>query len=101
MNVERIQLEKSRVTEFCFKWKIRRLSLFGSVLRPDFSATSDVDVLVDFEEGAPWSLFDLVEMRDELSAMLGRDVDLVETKSLVNPFRRREILSHAEVVYAA
>jgi predicted nucleotidyltransferase len=60
-----------------------------------------VDVLVTFAEEAPWSLFDIVTMQDELKEIFGRDVDLVEKEALRNPFRRHHILKHNEVIYAA
>lgn len=84
----------------CRKWKVRELSLFGSVLRDDFSAHSDIDVLVSFEDDAPWSLWDLTTMQDELSFLFGRPVDLVEREGLRNPFRRARILSTRKVIYA-
>lgn len=83
------------------RWRIASLYLFGSVLRDDFSPTSDVDVLVTFEAGEQWNLLDFVTMREELSDILGREVDLAEEKCLRNPFRRREILRSRELVYAA
>jgi len=86
---------------FCEKWRIRELSLFGSVLRSDFSSTSDIDILVEFEDGAGWSLFDLVDISDELKSELGREVHLVEKEGLRNPYRRREILDHREILYVA
>jgi predicted nucleotidyltransferase len=85
---------------FCRKWKIKELALFGSVLRADFRADSDVDVLATFTSDAQWSLFDVVRMREELSNLLGREVDLVEPTGLRNPFRRGEILATREVIYA-
>ena len=85
----------------CRRWQINELALFGSVLRDDFRPDSDVDILVDFKSDARWDLYDLVVMREELSELLGRWVDLVERQALVNPFRRREILSHKETLYAA
>jgi predicted nucleotidyltransferase len=96
-----IDMPMDKIEAFCRKWKIRELSLFGSVLRDDFGPDSDVDVLVSFEADAPWDLFHLVEMRDELMALFGRDVDLVEKEGLRNPFRRRTILDTREVIYAA
>jgi predicted nucleotidyltransferase len=96
-----LDIPLDRIETFCRKWKIRELSLFGSVLRDDFRPDSDVDVLVSFELDAPWDLFHLVEMRDELIALFGRDVDLVEKEGLRNPFRRRTILDTREVIYAA
>lgn len=80
---------------------LSELSLFGSVLREDFGPDSDVDVLVTFVPNAPWSLFDWVDMVDELKAIFGRDVDLVEKEGLRNPFRRHAILTTREIIYAA
>jgi len=88
------------IAAFCRHWKVRELSLFGSVLREDFGTDSDVDVLVSFDEDAPWSLWDLTTMQDELSALFHRPVDLVEREGLRNPFRRERILSTRKVVYA-
>ena len=96
-----IDIPKSEIEAFCRKWEIKELSLFGSVLRDDFRPDSDIDVLVSFEPDAPWDLFHLVDMRDELMALFGRDVDLVEKEGLRNPFRRRTILDTREVIYAA
>ena len=95
-----IRLPLDQIKAFCAKWRIREFALFGSVLRDDFCPDSDVDVLVSFQSGAPWSLWDLVDMEDQLSAMLGRRVDLIEKEGLRNPFRRHEILSTRRVVYA-
>jgi len=77
------------------------MALFGSVLREDFRPDSDVDVLVTFAPNDGWSLWDLIDMRDELREILGRQIDLVEERSLVNPFRRRSILRTKRVIYAA
>ncbi len=77
------------------------MSLFGSALGDDFRPDSDVDVLVSFDPGADWSLLDLAGMRDELAALVGRDVDLVEQEALKNPFRRAAILKSKRVLYAA
>ena len=96
-----IDVPMEKIAEFCRKWRIRRLSLFGSVLREDFGPDSDVDVLVSFEPDSTWDLFDLVDMRDELVPLFDREVDLVEEEGLRNPFRRSSILSTRQVVYAA
>jgi hypothetical protein len=78
------------------------LSLFGSALRSDFRSDSDVDVLVSFEAGAAMTFEGFIEMRDELSEMMGgRNIDLVEKRLVKNPFRRHEILTTREIVYAA
>ncbi|HAF14340.1 MAG TPA: DNA polymerase subunit beta [Blastocatellia bacterium] len=97
----RIAASSDNVVSFCRKWKITELSLFGSVLREDFRPDSDIDVLVTFVPEARWSLLDLSRMHDELSGILGRNVDLVDIKGLRNPFRRREILATKEIFYAS
>ncbi len=96
-----IRLPLDQIAAFCTQWRIREFSLFGSVLREDFRPDSDIDVLVSFQPGAPWSLWDLVEMQEQLGALLGRSVDLIEKEGLRNPYRRHEILSTRRVVYAA
>ena len=96
-----IAIPQTEIAEFCRKWRVRELSLFGSVLRDDFSPSSDVDVLVSFEPHSNWSLWDLIAMRDELATLFGRPVDLVEREALRNPIRRQRILSTREVVHAA
>ena len=90
-----------RIAAFCYRWKIAEFSLFGSVLREDFRPDSDIDVLIEFAPDAAWSLFDRVDMIDELKAIFGRDVDLVSKRGLRNPFRRKAILSTRQVIYAA
>lgn len=97
----KIPIDRAKIADFCYRWKITELALFGSVLRDDFRPDSDVDVLVTFAPDAQWSLFDLVEIQEALSEMLGRKVDLIEKRGLRNPFRRYEILRTKEVVYAA
>jgi predicted nucleotidyltransferase len=86
---------------FCRKWHVRELSLFGSALRDDFRPDSDLDFLISFEPGARTSLFDIVDMKDELESNFGRKVDLVVKEGLRNPFRKREILRTHEVIYSA
>ncbi len=96
-----IDIDSPKIKAFCTKWRITEFALFGSVLRDDFRPDSDVDVLVTFEPDAPWSLWHLVDMKDELESIFGREVDLVEKKAIRNPIRREDILSSYEVVYAA
>ena len=97
----RIAFDEAKIAEFCRKWRIAEFALFGSVLRDDFRPDSDVDVLVSFHPDAPWSLFDFVDMQEELKVLFGRDVNLVEAEGLRNPFRRRSILRSKEVIHAA
>jgi len=101
MKYHGIDVPDDQITDFCRRWKVTQLALFGSVLRADFRLDSDVDVLVSFQPDAQVSLFDLGAMQQELEAMFGRHVDLVEEAGLRNPFRRRSILRDREIVYAA
>lgn len=90
------------MTRFCQRWRIRGLALFGSALRDDFHADSDLDLLVTFEDDASWSLLDHVQMEQELSALLGREVDLVSRRAVeqsANWLLRREILGSASYLY--
>jgi predicted nucleotidyltransferase len=97
----RIEIDHRRIADFCDKWQITEFALFGSILRTDFTPTSDVDVLLTFEESAPWSLTDVVRMQTELEELFGRHVDIVEKRAITNPFRRKRILSSYEVIHAA
>ena len=101
---ERLQLDRGRIEEFCRRWNVTELALFGSVLREDFRPDSDVDVLVAFAPDSHTSLFDLVDMEEELADIVGRKVDLVCREGIErshNYIRRQAILNAAEVVYAA
>ena len=95
------EIPSSDLAALCRKWRVAELALFGSVLRADFRPDSDIDVLVTFAPDATWDLMDVVTMKDELEALLGRPVDLVEKPAIRNPILRREILARNEVVYAA
>ncbi|HEX40577.1 MAG TPA: DNA polymerase subunit beta [Phycisphaerales bacterium] len=97
----RVQLDRDALAGFCRKWRIRELSIFGSALRDDFGPDSDLDFLVSFEPQAGWDLWDLVALRDDLMSIVGRDVDVVVREALRNPYRRKQILSHHEVIHAA
>ena len=100
----RIRIPQEDVRRFCRRWTVAELALFGSVLRDDFRADSDIDVLVSFRPGAHVGLFDLVTMQMELCAILGREVDLVDRAAVegsANYIRREAILSDQEVIYAA
>jgi len=96
-----IEVPVDKIREFCRKWKINEFSLFGSVLREDFRPNSDIDVLVSFDVTVSWSLYDVVDMKDELKTIFMRDVDIVEKGAVRNPFRRRSIMTNREVLYAA
>ena len=99
-----LDLPMTAITEFCHRWKILKLEVFGSALRDDFGPDSDVDFLVTFHPKARWTLFDLVHAETELSSLVGRPVDLVEREPIVqseNWLRRRAILESAKAVYVA
>lgn len=94
-----INIDKKRIAEFCRRNRIRRLALFGSVLRDDFDSRSDVDVLVEFEDGhVPGLAF--FGMQQQLSEILGRQVDL-NTPQFLSPHFRDAVLAEAEDQYAA
>jgi predicted nucleotidyltransferase len=91
-----------RMGEFCRRWKIAELSIFGSALREDFRPSSDIDLLARFAPDADWSLFDHARMERELVDILGREVDLVKRSAVEhssNWIRRREILETARTIY--
>jgi predicted nucleotidyltransferase len=99
-----IDLPQEKILEFCAKWKVTELALFGSVLRDDFRPESDVDVLVRFDPHASWGLFEFMQMEEELAKTLGRPVDLVARAAVEesrNWIRRKQILGESHVVFAA
>jgi predicted nucleotidyltransferase len=95
----RIELPKERLEQFCRNYHIRKLSLFGSVLRDDFKASSDIDLLVEFETGFKVGLLKMARIENELSEILGRKVDL-RTPGDLSRYFRGEVLENAEVAYA-
>jgi predicted nucleotidyltransferase len=99
-----IPIDREAIARFCRKWNIHELALFGSVLTEEFRSDSDVDVLITFSDPkpdlGPWGER-LDTMREELEAMFGRRVDLVEKKLVRNPFRRHHILTTRRIIYAA
>jgi predicted nucleotidyltransferase len=100
----KLDLPQKKIADFCRKWRIKEFALFGSVLGSEFRPDSDVDVLVTFAPNARWTLFDHVEMQEELRSILGRDVDLVSRHGIErsrNQTRRQAILDSARVIYAA
>ncbi|MDO9509630.1 MAG: nucleotidyltransferase family protein [Thermovirgaceae bacterium] len=95
----RIEIPQEEIVSFCLRHGIRRLALFGSVLRDDFSPESDVDVLVEFEPGKRVGLR-FFSMEQELSELLGRKVDL-NTPGFLSRHFREEVQLQAEVLYDA
>ncbi|HSB69289.1 MAG TPA: nucleotidyltransferase domain-containing protein [Candidatus Methylomirabilis sp.] len=100
----KIPIPEERLAEFCRRWKITELCLFGSVLREDFRPESDVDLLVTFAPDTEWRFDDLLDMKEELEKLFGRAVDLIERRLVEaseNYIRRKHILSHLEPLYVA
>jgi predicted nucleotidyltransferase len=95
-----VRFDRQKIADLCRRYGVTELAVFGSAVRDDFRAESDVDVLVSFAPEAHPSLLELVELREDLKDIFGREVDIVERAGLRNPFRRQAILSTAEVVYA-
>lgn len=96
---KKVPISRSDIAAFCRRHRIRKLSLFGSLLREDFGPKSDVDVLVEFEPNARVGFFKLYDLEQELSQLLGgRRVDINTPNSLSKHFRD-EVLAEAEVLY--
>jgi predicted nucleotidyltransferase len=100
MTLPKQDLPMEAIIALCLRYHVRELALFGSALRDDFRADSDIDFLVEFEEDAPIGFLALSRLQRELSALLGRRVDLVPRNGL-KPAIRQQILSDAELLYAA
>jgi predicted nucleotidyltransferase len=103
-SVHGLPVSRDRIAEFCRRWSIVEMSLFGSALREDFWPESDVDLLASFAPGVSWGLDDLLTMKEELEEIFGRPVDLVERRLVEtseNYIRREHILSHLEPLYVA
>lgn len=99
MQFHGIDIPQERIAEFCRKHRIRRLALFGSILRDDFTPDSDIDVLVEFEPGARTG-FAFFGMQEELSEMLDHKVDL-NTPGFLSRYFRDEVLREARELYVA
>jgi predicted nucleotidyltransferase len=100
MRRNNFRLPRKKIAAFCKHWNITEFCLFGSVLREDFRPDSDIDVLVSIDPNAQVGLFEIAQMQIELENMFKRPVDLLEKEGLRNPYRRREILRTAQVIYA-
>ena len=100
----KIEVPRKQISKFCKKWKVRKLSLFGSVLSDSFQSNSDIDVLITLDEGTTCTLFDLVRMQNELKEIFGREVDIISRRGIEsskNYIRRNAILASAEAVYGS
>ena len=94
----RVRLDPAALRALCRRHRVRRLSLYGSVLRPDFRPDSDVDLLVEFEPGRVPGLLGFIALQEELADLLGAEVDLVSSDGL-SPYMRDEILASRSSLY--
>jgi hypothetical protein len=102
MAVIKLDISRTQLADFCEKWQVEEIALFGSVLRDDFRPDSDVDMLITFAPGVKWGLLDHLRMEEELADLLNREIDLFTRRAVEqsrNWMRRREILGTAEVLY--
>ena len=93
-----ISVDRRQLVDWCQRWNVRALAVFGSLLRSDFGPSSDVDLLVTFQPNAAWSLIDHERMEQELTDLIGRKVDLVSREGLeqsANWIRRQMIFATA------
>jgi predicted nucleotidyltransferase len=88
------------IAHLCKKYYIHELSVFGSSIRDDFTKDSDVDILVSFDGDSKITLFDIMDLENEFSGLVNREVDIVEKESIKNPIRKNKILSTREIIYA-
>lgn len=101
MKFPKYEFDEKTLIELLKEYKVKQLYLFGSVLREDFNAQSDIDIMVVFDSDTEFSYFDLYDFKEKLQQLFNRRIDLIEKDGLINPFRRSEILSTANLIYAA
>jgi len=90
-----------KLDALCRRWKISKLTLFGSQARGDARPDSDVDLLVEYGPDAEWSLFDVAGLHDEMAELFGRPVDLIGERNVTNPYRLASIRRNQKLLYAA
>lgn len=101
MDRDLFNLPEDKAIAFCQRCKVTEFAIFGSALRHDFNALSDIDVLVSFDDLTEITLFDLAQIQIELEDLFNRPVDLIEKAALHNPYRQEEILKTAQVIYVS
>ena len=97
-------VDESTIADFCRRWKIKQLSVFGSAAAGRLRPESDIDLLAVFAPDSGWTMFDHYQMENELTELFARDVDLVNIRALEenpNAIYRKEILHSGKVIYAA
>ncbi len=101
--IQDIEQFQEEIEVFCDRWQIEEFYLFGSVLRDDFHANSDIDVMVKFNSYSRWG-FEIVDIKQELEKLFGRNIDLITKASIENSsnwIRRKEILGTTRLIYAS
>jgi uncharacterized protein len=98
--IPNVPVDAAKLEELCLRYRVRCLRVFGSVMRPDFDADSDIDVLLEFEPGADPDLFELGGMQQDLSDLMGREVDL-KTPEMLSPANLRRVVASSILGYAA
>lgn len=101
MGLQSSEIDFKTVSELAVEYQLSEIYLFGSALREDFSAVSDIDLLITFKADVHYSYFEFCELKERLEALFHRKIDLVEKAGLINPYRRSEILKTARLIYAA
>ena len=96
-----LEVPRRRLEALCRRHGVKRLGVFGSAARGETTGSSDVDLLVEFGNKAQTSLFDMVRLKEDLSRLFGRKVDLATSAILENPYRRRSVLKDLREIYAA
>lgn len=97
----RADVPMKHIQTFCQKHAVEEFCLFGSVLRDDFSPASDIDMMLKFKRGHGFTFENTPEIQDDLEAIFGRRVDVIEKGRIRNPFRYQTIMNSYRVVYAA
>ena len=102
MKIPSVEVASDQLTQFCQRWKVSELAVFGSALHKNYPLESDLDLLISFEEDAHWGLFDLVTMESELGVIFNKEIDLVEKKAVTNSenyLRRKGILDNIQIIF--
>ena len=102
MIIRSVDIPVEPLNEFCHRWKVSELAVFGSALHENYSLESDLDLLISFKKDAQWGLFDLVNMESELGIIFNKEIDLVEKNAVTNSanyIRRKGILDDAQIIF--
>ncbi len=102
MKILSVEIPVEPLHDFCQRWKVSELAVFGSALHENYKLDSDLDLLISFEKDSQWGFFDLVNMESELGIIFNKKIDLVEKTAISsseNYLRRKGILENAQIIY--